>query len=356
MESARESRRRRILERGSERLAFISGQARLVPDSSSSSPRDSHTSGEGSTIIPKDLGHGKSGQAGNANTRKDERDESTTFLAKLSRNKERARKGGHDETFMNDQKAQPKVGRSNGCQDCTVAPLTEVDATNYHISDKIGSNNDHNNASETFESIKDSARSNGHPAHESNAVLVSKTEHDIDTIEPGNNDQVKPLQTERDTKPPSTSMPESSSQQVVSTTRMHAKKQMPFSSKQVIRGISASETMRLVCAVIIALLVVMSRRGYTLASDVASSVLSFKPLFLAMITDVTIILWLLKTTQQKEEKEREKEKARTGRDESGSTDVIGDTVEAILVFLKVATAIFMDCSICAVIIVCGLCF
>lgn len=44
-ESARESRRRRILERGSKRLAFISGQTRLIPDSSSS-PRESHTSGE----------------------------------------------------------------------------------------------------------------------------------------------------------------------------------------------------------------------------------------------------------------------------------------------------------------------
>ncbi|XP_074585448.1 uncharacterized protein LOC141841210 isoform X2 [Curcuma longa] len=243
MESARESRRRRILEHGSERLAFISGQARLVPDSSSS-PQDSHTS---------------------------------------------------------------------------VAPLTEVDATNYHISEKNGSDNDHNN-----------------------------------TIEPENNDQVKPLQTERDTKPLSTSMPASSSRQVVSTTRMHAKKQMSFSSKQVSRGISASETMRLLCAVIIALLVVMSRRGYTLGSGVASSILSFKPLFLAMFTDVTIILWLLKTTQQEDEKE--KEKARTGRDESRSTDDIGETVETILVLLKLATAIFMDCSICAVIIVCGLCF
>ncbi|XP_074585447.1 uncharacterized protein LOC141841210 isoform X1 [Curcuma longa] len=269
MESARESRRRRILEHGSERLAFISGQARLVPDSSSS-PQDSHTS---------------------------------------------------------------------------VAPLTEVDATNYHISEKNGSDNDHNNTSETFESIN-SARSN--------EVLVSKTKHDIDAVEPENNDQVKPLQTERDTKPLSTSMPASSSRQVVSTTRMHAKKQMSFSSKQVSRGISASETMRLLCAVIIALLVVMSRRGYTLGSGVASSILSFKPLFLAMFTDVTIILWLLKTTQQEDEKE--KEKARTGRDESRSTDDIGETVETILVLLKLATAIFMDCSICAVIIVCGLCF
>lgn len=44
MESARESRRRRILERGSDRLAFISGQARAFPDSSSDS-RDPHTSG-----------------------------------------------------------------------------------------------------------------------------------------------------------------------------------------------------------------------------------------------------------------------------------------------------------------------
>lgn len=188
-----------------------------------------------------------------------------------------------------------------------VAPLTEVDATNYHISDKIGSNNDRNNASETFESIKNSVRSNGSPkAYESNEVHVSKTKDDIDVVEPGNNDQVKPLQTERDTKLPSTSMPESSSEQVVSTTRMHAKKQMSFSSKQVSRGISASENMRLLCAVIIALLVVMSRRGDILGSGVASSILSFKPLFLAMDTDVTIILWLLKTTQQKDEREKKK--------------------------------------------------
>ncbi|RWW17768.1 hypothetical protein GW17_00018279 [Ensete ventricosum] len=34
MESAREARRRRILERGTDRLAFITGQAGSVPDSS----------------------------------------------------------------------------------------------------------------------------------------------------------------------------------------------------------------------------------------------------------------------------------------------------------------------------------
>ncbi|XP_074581120.1 uncharacterized protein LOC141837646 [Curcuma longa] len=282
MESARESRRRRILERGSERLAFISGQARSVPDSSSASrdPHPSHTS---------------------------------------------------------------------------VGPLTDVHATDYHLSGQHGSNNDHNNASGIDELGGNSVRSNERPkAYE---VLASDmTKNDDGATEPGNNDQVKTLQTERDTKTPTTSVFESSSQQVAYATvsTMQVKKQMPFSSKQVSRGISASENKRLLCAVIIALLVVLSNQGYTLGGGAVNSILIFRPLFLAIFTDVTIILWLLMTTQHKAEKE--KERVRTGRDESGSTNTVGDAVDALLAFQKTATAIFMDCSICAIIIICGLCF
>ncbi|KAG6513219.1 uncharacterized protein LOC121969285 [Zingiber officinale] len=279
MESARESRRRRILERGSDRLAFISGQARSVPGSTSASG-DPHTS---------------------------------------------------------------------------VGPLTEVHATNDHLSGQNGSNNDHKNASGMAELGGNSVRSNERP--KAYKVLASDmTKNDDGATEPGRNDQVKTLQTERDTMTPNTSVFESSSQQVAYPTvsTMQVKKQMPFSSKQVSRGISASENKRLLCAVIIALLVIMSNRGYTLGGGVANSILIFRPLFLAILTDITIILWLLMTTQHKAEKE--KEKVRTGRDESGSTNTVGDAVDALLAFQKAATAIFMDCSICAIIIICGLCF
>ncbi|RZR73701.1 hypothetical protein BHM03_00027173 [Ensete ventricosum] len=277
MENAREARRRKILERGSDRLALITGQGRSVPDSSPPPP-------------PSPL------------TKEDD----------------------------------PRT---------SISPFSGYDATNSHFSNQYGSNKD--TSGTTAAEIAGGERSNGISRTRACNEIVGGKKDEISICESRNVAD----QNDRDSKLLNPPVPQKSSDQVVDTVESKAreKKQILFSSKQVSHSVSTSENTRLLFAVAIALLVILSNHGYSLGG--ASSIINFRPLFLVMLSDITIVLGLLMTTQARVEKVKEKG-SRTGKEEYDSAD---DALEAFLMFQKAARAVFMDCSICAAIMICGLC-
>ncbi|CAL9185607.1 unnamed protein product [Musa hybrid cultivar] len=285
MENAREARRRKILERGSDRLALITGQGRSVPDSSPPPP-------------PSPL------------TKEDD----------------------------------PRT---------SISPFSGYDATSSHFSNQYGSNKD---TSGTAAEIAGGERSNGISRTRACNEIVGGKEDEINICESRNVAEVKAHQKDRDSKLLNPPVPQKSSDQVVDTVESQAreKKQILFSSKQVSRSVSTSENTRLLFAVTVALMVILSNHGYALGG--AASIINFRPLFLVMLSDITIVLGLLMTTQARVEKVKEKG-SRTGKEEYGpaantNTD---DALEAFLMFQKVARAVFMDCSICSAIMISGLC-
>ncbi|CAL9206934.1 unnamed protein product [Musa hybrid cultivar] len=291
MENAREARRRRILERGTDRLAFIAGQARSIPDSS---PPPSP-----SPPPPKE--------------------------------------------------AHPKT---------SVAPLSEDDgATISRFSDQYRSQASGPAGERTEPAGERTESERSHvKALASDEMHGDKKEDDICTCESGNEAKAKTVQSGRDSELLTSAMAPRSSDEVVDAalpTAPRVKKQLMFSSKQVSRSIAASENIRLIGAVMIALLVILSNHGYAFGGAVMGSILNFRPLFLVMLTDVTIVLGLLITNHGTDAKENEK--ARTGKQEHGWPSNIGDALEAWLMIRTVSTAVFMDCSICAVIMIAGLC-
>ncbi|WOK96458.1 hypothetical protein Cni_G05165 [Canna indica] len=280
MENSREARRRKILERGSDRLAFIAGQVKSVPAPSSSSP-------------------------------------------------------------------PPPFPQKEEHPQAPVAPSSEADVSRSHLSDKYGSSN---NSTGTSWGRLENERNNGiSKTHAQDEVLVNKKEDYISTSESRNQAEEQIQQNEIDSTLLSTSSANSSSNIVVSTAT--SKKLVPFSSKQINDAISASENLRLLCAVTIALLVVASNHGFAVGG-VFGSLTNLIPLLLLIMTDLTIVLWLLMTRQGSDDKK--KERARTGGVESGWTGNMGDILETLLTFSKVASSVFMDCSICAVMIISGL--
>ncbi|KAG1346281.1 hypothetical protein COCNU_06G001100 [Cocos nucifera] len=126
-----------------------------------------------------------------------------------------------------------------------------------------------------------------------------------------------------------------------------------LTSKQISHAISASENIRLPCAVGIALLVVMSSHGHSLGGKIFGSIPNTRPLFLVLLTDATVIIGRLLLRRRSHVKEGE-ETGRTRQEEFGFANNMGNALEIGLVFQKALNAAFMDCSICAVIMISGL--
>lgn len=117
--------------------------------------------------------------------------------------------------------------------------------------------------------------------------------------------------------------------------------------KKISGSISASETIRLLCSVVIALLVVLSYHGF---STGLGSIVSFRPLLLVFLTDATIIIGPLLVNQGNENNGYG---AASSTGTEGDAWNVGSMLEAALVLQKALSAIFLDSSICAVIMICG---
>lgn len=135
-----------------------------------------------------------------------------------------------------------------------------------------------------------------------------------------------------------------------------AQRSMSMSPNQISSAIDSSVTTRLLCSMVVGLLVVLSDIGFPLLGNkIIRSVLMLRPLYLVLLTNVTLVLAPLVLDKQSTI-------ARTVRGENkipsanGSdwTDQVGNSLELGFLMMKVMDAVIMDCSVYSVVVVCGL--
>ncbi|KAK9130874.1 hypothetical protein Sjap_011361 [Stephania japonica] len=256
--SAREARRKKILERGSDRLALISGQIHSLPSSSSSSKPQLHVSSYG---------------------------EKNTFGMPSSK---------------------PEI--SNESAENVVFKSREGEANDNKIEKP---------ASDTSSKV--------HPSSSSSAVP-----HSLKTTV--NSEPHQPVE-------PKFNLPKLLSVDKVSS------------------SISASENVRVLCSVCLALLVILSHLRFPLlGSRIIKGIIASRPLYLLLLTDISIIFTPLFLKQGGYQKPGEESKKIPTEERNSQAEAIGKALEVTLILYKVFTAAFLDCSIYAVAVICGFSF
>ena len=128
-----------------------------------------------------------------------------------------------------------------------------------------------------------------------------------------------------------------------------------FTARSVSSSISASENIRLLCAISIAILTILSCCDSVVNSDSLWGIFSFRPIYTVMFTDLALLLGMIYTNgwKMREEGLRERNRAQ----ESGEWfDHMGKALEVVIILQKVAGAVLADSCLCAVIIVCSISF
>ncbi|XP_076956471.1 uncharacterized protein LOC143631667 [Bidens hawaiensis] len=115
-----------------------------------------------------------------------------------------------------------------------------------------------------------------------------------------------------------------------------------FSPKQLRPAITASENIRIICSVLVAVLVMLADAGFpVVGSDVIKKVILFRPLLLLLVTNVTVVAAysLLQKVKHRS---------------TGNADPIGTALEWALLMKTGSSALFMDCSVYSVVVICGM--
>ncbi|ESW04700.1 hypothetical protein PHAVU_011G117800 [Phaseolus vulgaris] len=114
------------------------------------------------------------------------------------------------------------------------------------------------------------------------------------------------------------------------------------------RAINSSRGTRFCCSIVVALLVLLSFLG----TNVFNTVISFGPLYVVLVTNITVVIARLFFGVRRDS-------GRTRR--SGSSGDGGDEysqlakmMELCLVAQNVADAVFMDCAVYSIVLICGL--
>ncbi|KAH9603255.1 hypothetical protein KSS87_021797 [Heliosperma pusillum] len=135
--------------------------------------------------------------------------------------------------------------------------------------------------------------------------------------------------------------------------------QIPISnvtSKQVSAAVLITEHDRFLCAVAMAILVVLSYAGFPIVgSRIFRWIILFRPLFLVLITNITLIVRRLLPDNQKN-------LSRGDKDSNGSllgdgyawAEEAGRALELGLMLQNVGGALFLDCSVYVTIVIFGL--
>lgn len=129
-----------------------------------------------------------------------------------------------------------------------------------------------------------------------------------------------------------------------------------FTSKRIHSCIVASENTRVICSLIIAFLVVFSYVDYPLFGRNivnSKSVVASRPLYILLLTDVTIVFARVYLEKRRDFDEAEEE--RVALQEVGHNwEKAEKVLERGLVMYQAIRAIFIDCSVYAVVVICGL--
>lgn len=124
-----------------------------------------------------------------------------------------------------------------------------------------------------------------------------------------------------------------------------------FSPSKTNSAVAASETVRILCSIVFAIFPILSLIGFPIVNMIVS-----RPLYLLLLTNISIVLSLLLLQNQRGSGRTEQENGRVPlMQKAGGYDMaeqIGKTLEIGLVLQNVMNAILIDCSIYATTIVC----
>ena len=128
------------------------------------------------------------------------------------------------------------------------------------------------------------------------------------------------------------------------------KELMNFTPQEITKAISATESNRFLASIVIAFLVVLSSWGLDIGGAITRVLVGTRPLLFLIITNITIVI-----TQLMENKDPNARGRPVGPN-LGSADSLGKMLEIGLLLQKALGALLIDCSVCAVIMICFLGF
>ncbi|KAJ0247366.1 Transmembrane protein [Hirschfeldia incana] len=122
--------------------------------------------------------------------------------------------------------------------------------------------------------------------------------------------------------------------------------------KHVGAAVDASEYARMFSSLLIALLVVLSHLGFSSLG----SIVSFRPVFLLLLTDATIVLGRVLLTHHGDTSSASRRENSVMNGQGCIADQVGNALEMVMMMKKIMNAISMDFSLYAVFLICGLLF
>ncbi|XP_021746322.1 uncharacterized protein LOC110712179 [Chenopodium quinoa] len=183
----------------------------------------------------------------------------------------------------------------------------------------------------------------------------------------GGRDKEEPLlrKSEPVTEPPRATASEDSSKREASSgvqkvldAALGVAQQIPISnvtSQQVNVAVAETEHDRLLCSLTIAILVVLSSAGFPIVgSKVFRGILLFRPLFLVLITNITLVIRRLLPDNRKNVLRGDKDRTSLLGDGYAWAEDAGRALELGLTLKNLSGSLFMDCSVYATIVVFGL--
>lgn len=130
-----------------------------------------------------------------------------------------------------------------------------------------------------------------------------------------------------------------------------------FTPKQISSAIKGTESIRIYTSLAVAILVVLSFVGFPiLGSRSMKSILFFRPLHLVLITNMSIVLSRLLLDKKQAGLERTDQQANKVSPAGGYglAEQVGKALELGLVLQRIMGAFFLDCSVYAIVLICGL--
>ncbi|CAL1386433.1 unnamed protein product [Linum trigynum] len=139
-------------------------------------------------------------------------------------------------------------------------------------------------------------------------------------------------------------------------------RRVSMSPSQISSGITASERTRVLCSVAVAILVVSSSLGFPLlGNEIVKGILSFRPLYLLLVTNVTIVIAAILSNNDRRGSAMVDDGAAGLELPSGGSNSYdwaaqaSKALEISFVAKKAIEALLMDVSVYAIIVVCAFC-
>jgi len=327
MEKGAGTRRRRLVERGSDRLAFITGQTRSlscdpIPDSPLRSQFEGGTRDDGFSernqlqkSEPSDLVPGFQ----DPGTRQGVKARTLSYDALVP---EFERAGGRQENNASTLSYEDELFRKFK-MGSAVPEIQPVNQTPLHTHDQ--------------ETVSNNIIHAGVSKNTSHDGVSKNTSHDeVASVQPSREAEMRPR-----SAPPSQSTQADNSGWSVETLM----ELLDFTPQEITKAISATESNRFVASVVIAFLVVLSNWGLDIGGAITRVLVGTRPLLFLIITNITIVFTLLMDNKDPNVKSRP-----VGAN-LGSADSLGQMLEIGFLLQKALGALLIDCSVCAVIMI-----